>query len=264
MPKKTKIHPVYVLPNLFTSASLFSALCSIIATSDGRYVQACYFILLSAVLDALDGPVARWTRSASSFGLQYDSLADVVAFGVAPAFLMYSKLEMISQSVWLPARAPAMAISVCALFAICGALRLARFNIQVADEEKLHFTGLPIPAAAGTVVSSFLVIEQYIDPSLKLHRLILVLMLILAYLMVSTYPFPSLKGMKRRMRRSMNSLVTVVFFILFIVMFKQYFGLIAFTAFMSYLGLSLVHVVRAKRKLASYSPGANFPIDDEE
>src|SRR5690606_432072 len=140
--------PVYVLPNLFTTASLFMALFSIISTSAGHYRTACFAILASAVFDALDGPVARMTRTSSSFGVQYDSLADTVAFGVAPAFLMYSKLESINSSLGLPPWAPRMALGVCGLYAVCGAIRLARFNIQVSSEEKLHFTGMPIPSAA--------------------------------------------------------------------------------------------------------------------
>ncbi|MBI5155067.1 CDP-diacylglycerol--serine O-phosphatidyltransferase [Candidatus Poribacteria bacterium] len=259
------MRPVYVLPNLFTSASLFSALCSIVATGQGNYVLACYLILLSAILDGMDGPVARWTRTTSSFGLQYDSLADVVAFGVAPAFLMYNKLDSIDQAVQLPVWAPRMAIGGCALFAICGAIRLARFNIQVADVEKLHFTGLPIPAAAGTVVSTFLVIETYkefLPDSRYLHRTLLILMLLLSYLMVSTYPFPSLKSMHRRMRRSWNGLVTAVFVICILLAFRAHLPLIAFVGFLSYLAASMWGVVRKKRRLgkaAVPAPGGPVP-----
>lgn len=257
------MRPVYVLPNLITSASLFCGLCSIVATSQGQFIVASYLILISAVLDGLDGPVARWTRSSSSFGLQYDSLSDVVAFGVAPALLMYNKLAAIDSVSSLPVWAPRMAMGVCALYAICGAIRLARFNIQVGNEEKTHFTGMPIPAAAGVVVSAFLVVEQYLPETLlaeidlgrNLHRAILMLMLIVAYLMVSTYPFPSLKGIHRRTRHSMNALVSAVFLICMLVAFRRHIPLIAFLAFMAYICVSLINIVRQKRRLAHFSPG---------
>jgi len=258
--------PVYVLPNLFTTASLFSGLCSIIFASQGEYVTACYLVLLSAILDALDGPVARWTRTASSFGLQYDSLADLIAFGVAPAFLMYNQLSDIDALVELPQWAPRMALGVCGLYVISGAIRLARFNIQASSEEKIGFTGMPIPAAAGTVISTYLVIAQYIpagDESQALHRALLVLMLILSYLMVSTYPFPSLKGLKRRMGRSLNSLITVVFMIFIGVAFYQHLALIAFVIFMAYMTIAVLQVIRRKRALRKYSPGTEISLDDD-
>jgi CDP-diacylglycerol--serine O-phosphatidyltransferase len=267
--QRHRVPPVYVIPNLITSASLFSALMAIISTYHGDWVQACYLVLLSAVLDGLDGPVARWTRTTSSFGLQFDSLADVVAFGVAPAFLMYAKLEGIDASTQLPPWAPRMAMGICALYAVCGALRLARFNIQVSTEEKRHFTGLPIPAAAGVVVSAFLVVEQYfpelymveIDLGRSLHRAILLLMLIVSYLMVSTTPFPAPKTLMRNMRRSMQGLVTILFAFCLLIMFKTHLPLIAHLGFMTYLIGSLVAVVRAKRRIASYSPGV--PVSGE-
>lgn len=261
------MRPIYVLPNLFTTASLFSGLCSIIFTSEGRFVEACYLILLSAVLDALDGPIARWTRTSSSFGLQYDSLADLVAFGVAPAFLMLNQLSVIDRAADLPHWAPRMALGVCGLYVICGAIRLARFNIQAATTEKTHFTGMPVPAAAGTVISTFLVIEQYVAPgadSQALHRALLVLMLILSYLMVSTYPFPSLHAMKRRMRRSINSLVTAVFIIFILVAFYQHLPAFALLVAMGYIVLAMWKVIVHKRNLRRYSPGTELPLTDDD
>lgn len=258
--------PVYVLPNLLTTGSLFSGLCSIIASSHGDYRVACYLILLSAILDAIDGPVARLTRSTSPFGLEYDSLADLVAFGVAPAFLMYGQLEVINAALPLPDWAPRMAIGVCALYAISGAIRLARFNTQASGEEKTHFTGMPIPAAAGTVVSTYLVIDQYLPEyeTLGLHRALLVLMLILSYLMVSTYPFPSLKGMKRRLGMSINGFITVTFCIFLVLAFKEHLPIIAFLVFISYIVMAVTRVIRTKRQLRRFSPGTSISFDDED
>lgn len=262
--------PVYVLPNLVTAGSLFAALCSIIMSAQGQFVTACYLILLSAILDALDGPVARWTRSSSAFGVQFDSLSDVVAFGVAPAFLMYGKLASINAVIDLPRWAPRMAIGVCALYTICGAIRLARYNLQADSEEKTHFTGMPIPAAAGTVVSTFLVIEQYFptEETRLMHQALLVLMVVLSYLMVSTYPFPGLRAARRRLGRSFNGLVTMVFFICIVIAFKEHLPLTAFLLAYGYIVLAVLRVIRTKRELRRYSPGAelSFPgvVEDDD
>ncbi len=252
---------VYVVPNLITAASLFSGMCAIIAAADGFFVQACYLILLSAVLDALDGPIARLTRSTSPFGLEFDSLSDAIAFGVAPAFLMFRKLSMIEDAVALHQFAAQMAIGVCGLYAVCGAVRLARYNIQAAQEEKLTFTGLPIPAAAGTLVSTFLVVQQYLEDSRSLHRMILVLMVLLAYLMVSTYPFPSIKSLTRKTKRSFNNFITLVFAIFTLVIFREHLALVTFVVFMGYLGISVISGYRRRRAWGAFSPGTNLTLD---
>src|SRR5438445_3036657 len=138
---------VYILPNLFTSAGLFSGFYSIICTLDGEYWKAAVLILVAQLCDALDGRIARLTRSTSSFGVQYDSLADLVAFGVAPGILVYQwALRPWGRWGWLAA----------SLYVTCGALRLARFNVQLAPVQKRYFVGLPIPAAAGVIAATVL------------------------------------------------------------------------------------------------------------
>nr|WP_304412857.1 CDP-diacylglycerol--serine O-phosphatidyltransferase [Desulfuromonas sp. TF] len=113
---------VYILPNLFTTGSLFAGFYGIVATMNGGYVVAAWFILISSIFDALDGKVARLTGTTSRFGVEYDSLADLVAFGVAPGLLMYAwALKPFGKMGWLAAF----------LYVVCGALRLARFNVQV-------------------------------------------------------------------------------------------------------------------------------------
>lgn len=268
-PRRTGLRSVYVLPNLFTCASLFSALASIIAAHDGQFLTACYLILLSAILDALDGPVARMTNSTSNFGLQLDSLVDLVAFGVAPAFLMFTKLEQIHSAAELPQYGNQMAIGVCALFAICAAIRLARFNVQADVEEKDHFLGLPTPAAAGVVVSSFMMVEGYahlLGETRGLHRSILVLMIILAYLMVSTVPFPKLRTLFRRARGTMNGLVTAIFFLCLVVVFWRFLPEVVFLLFQAYLVASILRAVLRRRRegLGVFSPGTTITLDDED
>ncbi len=137
---------VYILPNLFTSASLFAGLLSLLWASSGLFERAAVAIFFSAIMDGLDGKVARLTGTTSAFGVQYDSLADLVAFGVTPAFLIYHFYLVQFHRI---------GVAVVFLFAVCGALRLARFNVAAAGAvaSKKFFTGLPIPAAGCTVAS---------------------------------------------------------------------------------------------------------------
>lgn len=238
---------VYLLPNLFTAGSLFCALAAVVQTSEGNFINACYLILLSGILDMLDGPVARITRSASSFGLQFDSLADVVAFGLAPAYLMYAKLAKIEETVTLPERATNLALGACALFLISGAIRLARFNVQVTSEERRHFTGLPIPAAAAAVVSAFLFVEAYLDDSLNLHRAILLLMVLMSFLMVSTIPFPKLVTMLRPRMRSIDSLIFVVFVVCLVLALRSHLPALLLAGIAIYIVGSIGAYVRSRK-----------------
>ncbi|HLA51602.1 MAG TPA: CDP-diacylglycerol--serine O-phosphatidyltransferase, partial [Thermodesulfobacteriota bacterium] len=126
---------IYLLPNLITSASLFGGFYSIIASIDGHFQKAAIAIFISAILDGMDGRVARLTKSTSKFGVEYDSLADLVAFGLAPGILIFTwVLRPFGRYGWLAAF----------LYVVCGALRLARFNIQIDTLESKRFNGLPI------------------------------------------------------------------------------------------------------------------------
>jgi CDP-diacylglycerol--serine O-phosphatidyltransferase len=157
-PRRRRIPPlrngVYILPNLFTTGGLVAGFYSIICTHDARYRTAAYMILLAQVCDILDGRIARLTRATSSFGVQYDSLADLIAFGVAPGFLVYAwALTPWGRWGWLASTA----------YVACAALRLARFNVQIGTVEKRHFLGLPSPAAAGVVATTVLLFYRIID-----------------------------------------------------------------------------------------------------
>lgn len=176
---------VYILPNLITTAGLFAGIYAIIATFRGDLVIAAIAIMAANVFDALDGRIARVTKTTSEFGIQYDSLADLVAFGVAPGILMYRwGLEPWGTWGWL-------AVS---LYVACGALRLARFNVQFDSAEKRHFVGLPIPAAAEVIASTVLV-YHYFGGQIVTHRSLVVLLLAyaLAGLMVSNIRYLSFK-----------------------------------------------------------------------
>jgi CDP-diacylglycerol--serine O-phosphatidyltransferase len=142
---------IYLLPNLFTTGALFAGFYAIIAAISLNYVDAVIAVFVAGVLDGLDGRVARLTNTQSAFGVQYDSLSDLVSFGVAPALVLY---------VWslstLKEYGPAwgkFGWAAAFVFAACGALRLARFNTQVGVADKRYFQGLAIPAAAGLAMS---------------------------------------------------------------------------------------------------------------
>lgn len=134
---------VYLLPNMITMTSMFLGFLSMIWSVQGRFSDACLALLVSALMDGLDGKVARLTHSASEFGVQFDSLADLVAFGLAPAILTWE---------WQLQSLGRVGVAAAFIYAACGALRLARFNVNVATTSKRFFIGLPIPAAACTLI----------------------------------------------------------------------------------------------------------------
>jgi len=225
---------VYLLPNLFTAGSLFCGLLAIIDTfnaysgldeirGDALLMSACWLILLAAVLDGIDGKIARLTRTQSAFGINFDSLADLVSFGVAPGLLIYSLLAEGNNRI---------AISVSILYTICGALRLARFNVQVTKEEKKSFTGLPIPGAAGVVVSSFIIFREINAPWVL--KVLPVLMVVISYLMVSKINYPSFKNIELEKRKEFEYLFTAILLICLVVLLKQYKEYLIFAGFVGY------------------------------
>ncbi|MFC4726821.1 CDP-diacylglycerol--serine O-phosphatidyltransferase [Coralloluteibacterium thermophilus] len=142
---------VYLLPNLFTTAGLFAGFYAIIAAANGDVVQACIAVFIAAVMDGIDGRVARLTGTSSAFGVQYDSLADLVSFGMAPALVMYHwALASLQLDGALAGR---IGWAAAFLYAACAALRLARFNSQVDAVDKRWFVGLASPAAAGLMMA---------------------------------------------------------------------------------------------------------------
>src|SRR5512133_1496950 len=166
---------IYILPNLVTTGSLFAGFYSLVSTLNGNYQAAAIWIFISAICDGLDGKVARMTGTTSKFGVEYDSLADLVAFGVTPGLMMYAwALKPFGRLGWLAAF----------LFVVCGALRLARFNVQVNTVESKRFVGLPIPAAASMVSATVLLFYHFGWGSYK-KVTILILIYCLAFLMVS-------------------------------------------------------------------------------
>lgn len=192
---------IYLLPNLITSASLFGGFYSIIASLDGEFGKAAIAILISAVLDGIDGRVARLTKSTSKFGIEYDSLADLIAFGLAPGILIFTwALRPFGRYGWLAAF----------LYVVCGALRLARFNIQISTIESKRFNGLPIPAAASLVASTVLLFYHFGHEDITKHVTILVMVYTLAFFMVSNIKYYSFKELSPSQRMPFRLLVGII------------------------------------------------------
>ncbi len=179
-----------VVPSLFTMLNMFSGFMSIIHASRGEYITASWFIVLAAGFDTLDGIMARITRSSSEFGVEIDSLSDVVSFGAAPSFLVY---QMSLQSL------DGLGILISSLLMVFGGLRLARFNVQLVGYDKDQFVGLPIPASALTVASFTL--NYYVEGTGLVPAAAAVLpwmIVALALLMVSKIRYDTLPKISRR------------------------------------------------------------------
>jgi len=185
---------IYLLPNLFTTAGLFAGFYAIIAAANGDFVQASVAVFVAAIMDGIDGRVARLTGTSSDFGVQYDSLADLVSFGMAPALVMYHwSLSALKFDGSVMGR---VGWAIAFLYAACAALRLARFNTQVGTVDKRWFIGLASPAAAGLMMAF---VWAFADGDLgwsreQLRYVALGVTLIAALLMVSRIRFWSFKG----------------------------------------------------------------------
>ncbi len=180
-PKKRLRRSIYLLPSVFTVGNMFAGFVAIISCLSQQYEVAAVAIGLAVVLDGLDGRVARLANVSSDFGLQLDSLADTISFGVAPAILVYS---------WGLADFGRFARLSAFVFLICGVMRLARFNVQVQDLK--HFAGLPIPAGAGVIAAAVHFFPE--PPQDPIFKAALVSTTYLtAFLMISTIRYPSLK-----------------------------------------------------------------------
>ena len=190
---------IYLLPSLFTVGNLFCGFASIVQASMGRYALAAVLLIVAGVLDGLDGRIARLTGTTSDFGVEFDSLADIVSFGVAPAFLMFHWiLHPLGRVGWLAAF----------VFVVCAAMRLARFNIRRNTSEKRYFAGLPSPPAAGTAAA---VVFAFPEPAGLpwLPVAALPLMVGLAVLMVSRFRYRSFKDLDLHSRQSYINILLI-------------------------------------------------------
>jgi CDP-diacylglycerol--serine O-phosphatidyltransferase len=207
--RKTPTKLIYILPNLFTAASIFSGVFSIISAINGNFEKAAWLIMLSLIFDGLDGRIARLTNTCSKFGVEFDSLADIVAFGVAPALLMY---------LFVGDEFGRFGIVASALFVIFGAIRLARFNVMSVSSEPSVFIGVPIPTAAVFVSLLVLLFQKY-----GFHNdyglILIFLSILVSLLMISNIRYPSFKKIDFSPKHAMKFFVIILLTLFVIFMY---------------------------------------------
>ena len=191
---------IHILPSLFTTGNVFCGFYSFIAALNDKYFLAAWAIVFAIIFDVLDGRVARMTKTTSAFGMQYDSLADVISFGMAPAFLCYAwVLKPFGRVGWMAAF----------LYLLCAALRLARFNTTKPDIQSQCFIGLATPAAAAVIASIIIAFEDLFGSRVHPGFMVAVVY-ILAFLMVSNIKYPAFKKFEFRKRVSFTRFLLVV------------------------------------------------------
>jgi len=204
---------IFIVPSLITSAAFFCGFYTIVASINGHYYTAAWVLILAMFFDGIDGRVARATGSATNFGLQFDSLSDLIAFGAAPAILMYNwVLQPFGRLGWMAAF----------LFALCGALRLARFNIQGDETPKDRFIGLPIPPAAGLLATTVLLTRGALEVEKAPAILIMITIYILALLMVSSIPYHNFKHLDLSRRKPFHIFIGVILIVFIVAQFPHY------------------------------------------
>jgi len=212
---------IVLLPSLLTTGNLFCGFFALLLTVEGRYAEAALAIFVAMIMDLLDGRVARLMKANSQFAVEFDSLADVVSFCVAPAFLLYSfALKDLGRPAWFGAF----------LFVICGALRLARFNVQTGTVDRRFFIGLSTPAAAGVVAATVLLLGN--APLTRWTQIALGAVAgVLALLMVSTFRYWSFKEVDFVRRRPVQTLLVVVLAIMVVATWHELFLFLLFTGY---------------------------------
>ncbi len=215
--RKVRHRGIYLLPNLFTTANLFAGFFSIITAINGNFYVAAATVFVAMVLDSLDGRVARLTNTQSAFGAEYDSLSDMVAFGLAPAVLAYE---------WALSGLGNVGLTVAFIYVACAALRLARFNTQIGKVDKRWFIGLASPAAAGVVAGWVWAVWALDDTGIRGVDLPLVLVMLFALmvaaaglLMVSNIKYYSFKDLDLKGRVPFVAILVVV--LVFAVVFSD-------------------------------------------
>jgi CDP-diacylglycerol--serine O-phosphatidyltransferase len=241
---------VYLLPSMLTMANMFCGYACIVYSMRGEFAIAAPFIGYAIVLDMLDGRVARMTGTSSAFGVEFDSLADVISFGVAPAILSFRwGLEPLGRIGWAAGF----------LFVAAAAVRLARFNIQSGAQDKRYFVGLPSPAAAGVLASTVFAYPAGLH--LPLHAVpVLAVVIVPALLMVSTIRFRSFKSIELQPRRNYAVLMLVALG-LALVMASPEFALAAIAY--SYLASAFVGLAwnRLRRRQHEDVPAGSGPAE---
>ncbi|MGC9385987.1 MAG: CDP-diacylglycerol--serine O-phosphatidyltransferase [Hydrogenovibrio sp.] len=246
---------IYLLPNLMTTSALFAGFYAVIAGMNGEYELGAIAIFVAMIFDGLDGRVARMTNSCSAFGAEYDSLADMVSFGLAPALLLYQwMLHDFGKLGWL----------IAFIFTVGAALRLARFNTQVGIADKRYFQGLPSPAAAALLAGFVWMVESnQIRTGFEAY-LALFLTLLVGLMMVSNIRFSSFKELNLRDKVPFVTLLVVVLIFVVITLkpAMMLFGIfLAYTLSGPVLTLRQLQVKRASRRRAkAHGKAESVPV----
>lgn len=268
---------IYIIPSLFTCANMALGIFSVFSSIEGDFIQAAWFLIAALACDILDGRIARMTKTTSEFGMQLDSLSDLVSFGIAPAVMMYIMVLKAMGNT---------GVAIAVLFILCSALRLARFNVLAHDshdsqssrggEIRKYFTGLPTPASAGVIIS-FVLSYQLLVPSesspnfktipafaefiQKFFEIMPVVMVVLSFLMVSNVPYLSFKKIKLSKVRTIELMVLLIVVIILIVVYPQNIIFLIFSGYAAsglllYLPKTILNNTKNKQN--------NFELKEEE
>lgn len=191
-PSRPRSRHIYLLPNLLTTANMFAGFYAILAAANGRFEAACFAVIVAGVFDGLDGRVARMTGTTSEFGVQYDSLSDLLSFGIAPALVMYH--WALAQFALDGGAWGKVGWAAAFLYVACAALRLARFNVSAGSADKRWFIGLASPASAGAIISVVWCFTELGWSGDDMRWAALAVTTVCALLMVSRIRFFSFKG----------------------------------------------------------------------
>ncbi|MDP2156924.1 MAG: CDP-diacylglycerol--serine O-phosphatidyltransferase [Nitrospirota bacterium] len=238
---------VYLLPNTLTLCGMFCGFYAIMSAINGNFLHAAWAILLANIFDGLDGWIARLTNTTTQFGVELDSLSDLVAFGVAPAVMMYKwALMPFGRLGWAAAF----------LFIACGALRLARFNVQTGSSGSKSFKGMPIPGAGSILASVVIFYNLHWDGIPGKHVIFLLLTMFIALLMVSTLRFHGIKEVDFKEKKPFWMLIVFVM-ILFVMLIHPSTAIFVFA--MAYLSWGIIENIvlfaRMKKQKPDQSPG---------
>lgn len=243
VPKKNRRRGIYLLPNLFTTGALFCGFYAITSAMNGQFEVAAIAIFIAMVLDGLDGRVARLTNTQSAFGAEYDSMADMISFGAAPALVMYAwSLSALGKAGWVAAF----------VHAAGAALRLARFNTQLATQDKRYFQGLPSPSAAGIPAGFIWVAVKYEIPLESIQYIGLGMAVCTGLLMVSNFRYYSFKDIDLHGRVSF--LWAILVMLLFALLYTNT-PLVLFTIFTLYALSGPVLTLGRRRRMRSERRG---------
>jgi len=261
---------IYIIPSLFTCGNMAFGILSVFSSIDGQFIPAAWFLIGALACDILDGRIARMTKTTSDFGLQLDSLSDLISFGIAPAMMMYTMvLEKMGKT----------GIAIAILYVLCAALRLARFNVLAqSGEVKKHFVGLPTPASAGLIISFVLSYEllaaegnsfsskkipELMELMPTFFRIMPIVIVVLSFLMVSNIPYMSFKKLRLTRVKTIELLVLLIVLVILVIVYPQNIIFIIFSVYvLSGLLLYVPGLIIRRRNIKKQEQQENAPTNE--